>query len=396
MNNETNGTLGTLMKIAKDWRTKKNLETETLQSPLRTVQVASMLREVMNLAQQAVATEEAKAKHVQTEWLASTGAWNYRIWNHTERKLQVDPGRTPLQHDEAIRLLTFLLQNLKGEAIQKFAATQQMSILEQQGSQFATFHLEVSLQGRTANEIYETMEKLTGCTLLNLIGVSMKKDSLPHMPLAKKLGDNGSPEVFLQKVWLCTSRFQHRAGGSVVKLQHAYLMPHTLSIPVFNHLNNLEVDWTTYDVAAYIQHHGPEPTSGHYTTVVRDREHLWLLDDEKQPSRLASAEIDHVSTNMYILVLVQALSVHDHATRSLREEDISWFTSRVMLLRMQIEGLAEGLEALQQAFIRLEARVHQLELRQPPAAPMARVTSNKCSTQWRTPLLSISLETMDD
>ena len=168
LKNETSGTLGTLMKIAKDWRAKKNQATETLQSPLRTVLLASMLREVMNLAQQAVATEEAKAKHVQTEWLTSTGAWNYRVWNHTERKLQIDPRRTPLQHDEAIRLLTFLLQNLKGEAIQKFAATQQMSTLEQQGSQFATFHLEVSLRGRTANEIYEAMEKLTGCTLLNL------------------------------------------------------------------------------------------------------------------------------------------------------------------------------------------------------------------------------------
>ncbi|CAE7869369.1 Pol, partial [Symbiodinium necroappetens] len=77
--NEANGTLGTLMKIAKDWRTKKDSDEEALQSPLRTVLLASMLREVMNLAQQAVATEEAKAKHIQSEWLSSTGAWNYRV-----------------------------------------------------------------------------------------------------------------------------------------------------------------------------------------------------------------------------------------------------------------------------------------------------------------------------
>ncbi|CAE7934299.1 Pol, partial [Symbiodinium necroappetens] len=189
MRNETNGTLGTLMKIAKDWRSKKNMEEAQLQSPLKTVLLASMLREVMNLAQQAVATEEAKAKHVQSEWLTSQGAWNYRIWNHTDKKLQVDPSRTALQHEEAIRLLTFLLQNLKGEAIQRFAATKQLGILEQQGAQVATFHIEVSLRGRVALELYETLEKLAGCSLLNLIGVSMKKDTLPCTPMARKLGD---------------------------------------------------------------------------------------------------------------------------------------------------------------------------------------------------------------
>ncbi|CAE7872887.1 Pol, partial [Symbiodinium sp. KB8] len=189
MRNEINGTFGTLMKIAKDWRNKKNLDEGQLQSPLRTILLASMLREVMNLAQQAVATEDSKAKHIQSEWLTSEGAWNYRSWNHAEKRLQVDQNRTALQHAEAIRLLTFLLKNLKGEAIQKFAATQQLGTLEQQGAQFATFHLGVSLRGQTAQEIYETLEKLTGCALLNLIGVSMKKDTLPSMPLAKKLGD---------------------------------------------------------------------------------------------------------------------------------------------------------------------------------------------------------------
>ncbi|OLQ10177.1 RNA-directed DNA polymerase from mobile element jockey [Symbiodinium microadriaticum] len=118
MKNETHGSLGTLMKIAKDWRNKKNLDAGTLQSPLRTVLLASMLQEVMNLAQQAVATTEAKQTHVQSEWLTAESAWNYRVWNHTEKRLQTDTNRAPLQHEEAIRLLTFLIKNLKGEAIQ--------------------------------------------------------------------------------------------------------------------------------------------------------------------------------------------------------------------------------------------------------------------------------------
>ncbi|CAE7689312.1 Pol [Symbiodinium sp. CCMP2456] len=285
MRNEANGTLGTLMRISKDWKNKKALDEDQLRSPLRTVLFACMLREVMNLAQQAVATEEAKSKYIQTEWMTQAGAWNYRIWDHGAKALKVDPNRTALQHDEAIRLLTFLLKNLKGEAIQRFAATKQLSILEQQGAQFATFQLEVSLRGQTAQELYETLEKLTGCTLMNLIGVSMKKDTLPCTPLAKKLGD-----MVDRRQGHCESR-----GLSADGLE--------------------------------------------------------------------------------------------------REEDINWFSSRVTLLQMQIQGLAEGMEALQKTLNRLDSRLRRLELQvyQPN-----RDSSNKCPPKWRNKQLMIALETMDD
>ncbi|CAE7187205.1 Pol [Symbiodinium sp. CCMP2456] len=285
MRNEANGTLGTLMRISKDWKNKKALDEDPLRSPLRTVLFASMLREVMNLAQQAVATEEAKSKYIQTEWMTQAGAWNYRIWDHGAKALKVDPNRTALQHDEAIRLLTFLLKNLKGEAIQRFAATKQLSILEQQGAQFATFQLEVSLRGQTAQELYETLEKLTGCTLMNLIGVSMKKDTLPCAPLAKKLGD-----MVYRRQGHCESR-----GLSADGLE--------------------------------------------------------------------------------------------------KEEDINWFSSRVTLLQMQIQGLAEGMEALQQALNRLDSRLRRLELQ---AYQPSRDSSNKCPPKWRNKQLMIALETMDD
>ncbi|CAE7340897.1 Pol, partial [Symbiodinium sp. CCMP2456] len=58
LRNDANGTLGTLMRISRDWKAKKSLEPEQLKSPLRTVLIACMIRELMNLAQQAVATEE--------------------------------------------------------------------------------------------------------------------------------------------------------------------------------------------------------------------------------------------------------------------------------------------------------------------------------------------------
>ena len=105
-------------------------------------------------------------------------------------------------------------------------------------------------------------------------------------------------------LFLQLPRFHYEAAGRAVKLQHAYIIPHTLDIPVFCDLESLEVNWVPYTVKAYIQHHGDEPTSGHYTTVVQDRVHHWLLDDEKTPSLLEMHQLEHVSTNMYVIVLV--------------------------------------------------------------------------------------------
>ncbi|CAE7892314.1 pol [Symbiodinium microadriaticum] len=176
MRNDANGTLATLMRISRDWRAKKSLEAEQLTSPLRTVLIACMIRELMNQAQQAVATEDSRAKHLANEWLNQEGHWNYRRWNPAEKRLELDKKRAPLQHTEAIRLLTFLLKEMTGDIIQRFAASKTLAFLEQQGAQVATFHLEISLRGSRALEVYEALDRLTSCSLTNLIGVSMKRE----------------------------------------------------------------------------------------------------------------------------------------------------------------------------------------------------------------------------
>ena len=193
MRNDANGTLATLMRISRDWRAKKSLEAEQLTSPLRTVLIACMIRELMNQAQQAVATEDSRAKHLANEWLNQEGHWNYRRWNPAEKRLELDKKRAPLQHTEAIRLLTFLLKEMTGDIIQRFAASKTLAFLEQQGAQVATFHLEISLRGSRALEVYEALDRLTSCSLTNLIGVSMKRDTLPRSMMARRLADQVYP-----------------------------------------------------------------------------------------------------------------------------------------------------------------------------------------------------------
>ncbi|CAE6956879.1 Pol [Symbiodinium sp. CCMP2592] len=183
------GTLGSLMKVAKEWNRQKSLETTAIRSPLRTVLMSSMVKELLNLAQQAVATEENKARMIKAEWLTASSEWTYRRWCHTDRRLKIDDQRAPLQHAEAVRILSFLLENLSGDAIQRFGSTVQLPKLEQQGAQMATFALEISLRGKTAQELYDYFSRLCGNSLMSLIGVSMKKDTLPRSQLAKNLAN---------------------------------------------------------------------------------------------------------------------------------------------------------------------------------------------------------------
>ena len=179
------GTLGSLMKVAKDWHRQKTQDTSVVRSPLRTVLMSSMVKEL----QQAAATAENKARVIKAEWLTVSSEWRYKTWCHTERRLKLDSKRTPLQHTEAARILSWLFEHLSGEMIQRFGSTVQLPKLEQQRAQMATFALEVSLRGPTAQEMYDHLGRLCGNSLMSLIGVSMKKDTLPRSQLAKNLAN---------------------------------------------------------------------------------------------------------------------------------------------------------------------------------------------------------------
>ena len=77
-------------------------------------------------------------------------------------------------------------------------------------------------------------------------------------------------------------------------------------MPHFPTQGTLDIRWIPYRVVAYIQHHGPTPVSGHYTVAVADAcQQYWLLDDEKEPVLMEPSQVDHLSANVYLLLLVQ-------------------------------------------------------------------------------------------
>ena len=92
--------------------------------------------------------------------------------------------------------------------------------------------------------------------------------------------------------------------------------------------------------------------------------------------------------NRYRQLFVHAMDPQGQR-RTLREADLDWMASRVSLLQMQINGLAEGLEAIQQALSRLAGQVHGLEER----VPRRTAARNKCH---KIVMTFESLDTMDD
>ena len=166
MKNEAEGTLGTLMKIAKDWRNRKNSDDPRQKSSLKTLLLTSLIQEVLNQAQEEVATEENKAKVTQAGWLSQESGWIYRVWNHSEKRLCQDTQKETLSHTEAARILTHLQQQINGEIGQRLASTVAFQELEEQGSNVATFQLEISLRGSAAQEVYDHLSRLAGCSIL--------------------------------------------------------------------------------------------------------------------------------------------------------------------------------------------------------------------------------------
>ena len=109
------------------------------------------------------------------------------------------------------------------------------------------------------------------------------------------------PWCFLQ-----LPRFQYHARGWPVKQSQAYILPNTLQLPYFTQSDDVRASWVLYRVVAHIQHHGPAPTSGHYTVAVSDfNNRYWLLDDEKEPQCMSDQQVDHLSRNVYLMLLVR-------------------------------------------------------------------------------------------
>ena len=117
------------------------------------------------------------------------GEWTFLRFCHKSRKLIRDQGRECMSHQEIVRQVSFLLEHMRGEIVQKFNSTQSLKSLEATAGvkPQATFILEISLRGEQANEMHQILCTLIGSSMWQLVGISLKRGTLKRSPLADQL-----------------------------------------------------------------------------------------------------------------------------------------------------------------------------------------------------------------
>ena len=115
--------LPNLMKISRDWNERKDAGDQPLESPLRTVLLGCLLKELLARLPQVVATEPGRAALLKSKWIDDQGAWRYMRWSPKEKRLVVDETREALGHSEAARVLGSLHSLMRGSIIQRFSST---------------------------------------------------------------------------------------------------------------------------------------------------------------------------------------------------------------------------------------------------------------------------------
>ncbi|CAE7555833.1 GIP [Symbiodinium sp. CCMP2592] len=179
--------LPNLMQISKEWHDKRAAGDMSLKSPLKTVLMGCLLKELLARLQRVASTEQGRASLQKAQWIQENGSWNYVKWNPKERRLVPDESKEPLTHAEATRILSTLHEQMSGTIIQHFQSTQPLWKLSEQGHQQATFQLEIALRGENAEDTWLHFRTLCGLAVTNLAGFSMKVDDLPRQHLAKEL-----------------------------------------------------------------------------------------------------------------------------------------------------------------------------------------------------------------
>eukprot|EP00439_Symbiodinium_sp_Y106_P055085 s4306_g7.t1 len=211
-------------------------------------------------------------------------------------------------------------------------------------------------------------------------------DSIDIQALINDWAAGSTAQAFTQAPhWICLQipRFEYLAPGTRFFASVGILFPSLIKVPVFVAETSVDMRWDAYSVVAYVQHHGPQPNTGHYTAVLRrDTEH-WLYDDEKNPTLLSPAQLEHLSTNMYLVIAVKPSHQAEHsltpgsayiphadevprgplaAVSEPGRLELAHITAVLLYLRrVQIESLAKDMQCIQQALTKYMDKVTIME-----------------------------------
>ncbi|CAE7237125.1 Pol [Symbiodinium sp. CCMP2592] len=174
-----------LYQVSKEYHKQQEEGTLQAQSPLRTLLLACMMKQLRDRINHMMGAQEGIAKLQTAGWLTPDKAWARHKWCGGAKRLIIDQEAEVMNHDTFLESIDFLLTHLQGDVIQKFSSAQNLAKMEESQTHTATFFLSVSLRGRVAVDVYNHFTKLMGITALQLIGLSMKRATLKRSQMAQ-------------------------------------------------------------------------------------------------------------------------------------------------------------------------------------------------------------------
>ncbi|CAE7180604.1 unnamed protein product [Symbiodinium necroappetens] len=176
-----------LIEISRDWNDRKAAGDTELTSPLRTVLLACLMRQLKERITKMTSEPEGIQKLQGAGWMNQAEEWTYFRWCRQAKQLKLDESRRAVPQPELLSWIDFLLQHLRGDIIHTFHSTQKLLEMEAEYPSQAVFMLSVSLRTQKAEEVFDHFLRLIGLSAMQLIGTSMKRAGLGRSKLAKQV-----------------------------------------------------------------------------------------------------------------------------------------------------------------------------------------------------------------
>ncbi|CAE7947484.1 unnamed protein product, partial [Symbiodinium sp. KB8] len=178
--------LNHLFQVAKAY--KQKLQENPMWSPdrktPRTVLAIAVFRELADRLSKVLNSEELLKKASDMGWRDPNTGWPFQRWNPTLKCLEKDPHRAPLSDQTIQQTLTALQQSLDADTVTRFACTRKLTETMQG---MATFLMDISVRSPAAQESWNSILSLQGNTVLQLIGLAYRRETLQCGPMVNQL-----------------------------------------------------------------------------------------------------------------------------------------------------------------------------------------------------------------
>ncbi|CAE7619605.1 unnamed protein product [Symbiodinium necroappetens] len=176
-----------LYAVSKEFNAKQAEGHPELTTPLRTLLLACLMRQFRERVVHMMGSPEGIHKLQTAGWLTTDQVWTRQKWCRQTKRLVPDQEGQGIPHADLLSSIDFLLVNLKGDIIHQFHSTTKLKTLEGENAQVATFLMSISLRGQRAYEVHLHFLNLIGASALQLIGLSLKRETLQRSQAARHL-----------------------------------------------------------------------------------------------------------------------------------------------------------------------------------------------------------------